>query len=150
MITATAEQIKAKCEAYAIEKYGLSKINQWEKDFQEVWYLPVLSEVINVNKKKVTEIVEGKNVEKEVSDIEVVTTVEKLGIFKIVDRHIMNNAQEKLAQGFYVYVEFMMRETLLNDDDEGNYIITNERAFLSAAPEFNKMVDGITTAFVKR
>lgn len=117
------ESIKKLCEQYAIDKYG-AKLKEWEKQTQEIWYLPVL------NKDK--------------------TAIEKLGIFKMVDRHIMTLAQDKLVQGFYTHVEFIMRETLLNDDDDGKYIIENERAFLSAAPEFNQMIEGLSVAFVKR
>lgn len=123
MTTATAEQIRALCEQYAKEKYP-KQLSGWEKEHEEIWYLPILNEDS--------------------------TQVEKLGIFKMVDRHIMSQAQDKLAQGFYVYIEYMMKECLLNNDDDGNYIIENERAFLGAAPQFNKMVEGINVAFVKR
>jgi len=123
-MTTAETDIKSLCEAYATKKYGASKLKEWETSFAEIWYLPVL----NKDKNK----------------------VEKLGIFKMVDRHIMTNTQSKLAQGFYTYMECLMRECLLNDDDDGNFIINNERAFLSAAPQFNEMVEEINTAFVKR
>lgn len=123
MTTATEENVRALCEKYATEKYP-KLLKEWTDNGKEIWYLPVLNAA-------------G-------------TAIEKLGIFKMVDRVIMSQAQDKLPQGFFVYIEYMMRECLLNDDDDGNFIIKDERAFLSAAPQFNKMVEGINTAFVKR
>lgn len=127
----SAEQIKSLCEDYAQKKYG-DKLQKWIKENEEIWYLPVLEDYT------------------EEKTLLIKTSIKKLAIFKMIDRHIMAMCNDKMSKGFYVYIESIMRECLLNDDDEGNYILTNERAFLGAAPQFNTMIESVNTAFVKR
>lgn len=115
-------QLRAKCEAYAIEHFGgkeeLMKLSNKHKG---LWYLPVLDE-------------EGE--------------IDKLAVFKPIDRHILSYASTKVQdEGLYIFIEACMRECWINGDPE---ILDDDAFFLPAANQFNKIIDGKKAQLLKR
>lgn len=118
------EEMRAKCEKYAAEKYGEDQVKQWSNKFKGLWFLPVLDDDGNIV---------------------------KMAIMKPIDRYILSHASTKIEdEGLYIFLEACMRECLVNQDDEGNFIIDDEETFIPAANKFNKIMEGKKVAFLKR
>ncbi len=74
--------------------------------------------------------------------------IEKMGILKPIDRHILSHATTKLEDdGLYVFLEACMRECWLDGDE---CILNDDEYFLPAASKFNKMLEGKKATFLKR
>ncbi|HML57986.1 MAG TPA: hypothetical protein PKA85_06415 [Ferruginibacter sp.] len=74
--------------------------------------------------------------------------IEKMGILKPIDRHILSHATTKLDDdGLYVFLEACMRECWLAGD---TCILDDDDYFLPAAGKFNKMLEGKKATFLKR
>lgn len=114
-------EIRSKCEAHAIARYGEDAIVKLSNKHKGLFYLPIFDE-----------------------DEE----IEKLGIFKPIDKEILNYASTKIeSDGLYTFLEVCMRECWLEGDAE---ILEDKEYFLPAANQFNKIIDGKKAALVKR
>lgn len=116
------QQLLAKCEEYAEQLLGgreaLVKLSNLHKG---LFYLPIEDEEGNI---------------------------EKMGILRPIDRHILSHATTKLEDdGLYIFLEACMRECWLAGDD---CILNDDDYFLPAAAKFNKMLEGKKATFLKR
>lgn len=115
---------RIKQEAYAVEKYGQEKIVNWSNANKGLWYMSVDDEDGNIV---------------------------KLSIMKPIDRHILSHASTKIEDdGLYLFLEACMNECLVNDDEEGKYILEDEEAFIAGAQEFKKIMEAKKVTFLKR
>lgn len=117
-------KLKEACEKYAIDKYTEDQIIKWSNQYKGLWFMPVLDEA-------------GE--------------IEKLSIMKPIDRHILSLASTKLEDGgLYTFLEECMRECLVNNDEEGLFLLEDEDAFISGAMKFNKIMESRKVGFLKR
>lgn len=113
--------LRAKCEALAIERYGEDEVKKMSNANRGLWYLPVIGE-------------DG--------------TIEKLGILKPIDRHILSHASTKIEdEGLYIFLEACMRECWVEGDIE---ILDDDDYFIPASTQFNKIMESKKVAFLKR
>jgi hypothetical protein len=110
-----------KCNAFANEKYGEEEMKKMSVANKGLWFLPV------------------------VNDDE---SIEKLGIMKPINRHILSHASTKIEdEGLYVFLEACMRECWVIGDEE---ILDEDEYFIPAAMKFNKIMESKKVAFIKR
>lgn len=115
------QNIKALCEALAIERYGDKKVKDWSNENKGLWYLPVINDD---------------------------DTIEKMAIMRPINRHILSHASTKIEdEGLYVFLEACMRECWVEGDAE---ILEEDDYFIPAAMKFNKIMEGKKVAFLKR
>lgn len=115
-------EIRTKCETHAIKNFGgEDTIVKLSNKHKGLFYLPIFDE-------------DGE--------------IEKMGIFKPIDKEILNYASTKIeSDGLYTFLEVCMRECWLDGDAE---ILDDKDYFLPAANQFNKIIDGKKAALVKR
>ncbi|AYD48202.1 hypothetical protein [Arachidicoccus soli] len=110
------------CEQLVTDKFGADKLAQWQKEYGDLFYLPVLDE---------TE-----------------TNIEAIAIMKPITRHILSYASTKMADGgLYDFLEAAMRECFIDGD---NKILEDDEYFIPAANSFNKIIDQKKSNFLKR
>jgi hypothetical protein len=116
------KKLREACNALAGEKWGEAQMRKWSNEHRGLWFLPIMED-------------DGK-------------TIEKIALFKPIDRHILSYASTKVAdEGLYLFLEACMRECWIAGDDE---ILDDEEYFLPAANKFNSIVDGKKASFLKR
>jgi len=116
------KKLREQCNVFAYEKWGEAQVKKWSNEHKGLWYLPIMED-------------DGE-------------TIEKIALFKPIDRHILSYASTKVAdEGLYLFLEACMRECWIAGDDE---ILEEEEYFLPAANKFNSIVDGKKAAFLKR
>ncbi|MFT3750966.1 MAG: hypothetical protein QM768_21815 [Agriterribacter sp.] len=114
-------EIRAKCEAHAIAKYGEETVIKLSNKHKGLFYLPVFDEE---------------------------DEIDKMAIFRPIDKEVLNYASTKIeSDGLYTFIETCMRECWLEGDQE---ILDDKDFFLPAANQFNKIIDGKKAALVKR
>ena len=121
---AKQKEIIAKCEAKAIERLGdAEKLKQFSNKHGGIWYLPIIDEAGNI---------------------------EKLAIFKPIDRNILSYASTKMQdEGLYAFLESAMNECILKDYSDME-IIEDDEYFLPASTQFNKLIEGKKAYMLKR
>ncbi len=116
-----AKALLEKCNARADELYGAKAMAQWSNANQGLWFLPIIDEEGNI---------------------------EKMMIFKKIDRNILSYASTKLeTDGAYVFIEQCMRDCYIAGDME---IIEDDDYFLPAMSKFQAMIEGKKAAMLKR
>ncbi len=118
------KEIRDKCEAIAIERYGdVNTLINLSNKTKGIWYLPHIDDDGNVL---------------------------KLLILKPIDRNILSYASTKIEdEGLYAYLEACMRECTIKEHSDMD-MYDDEEIFLSAANRFNKVMEGKKTFLVKR
>lgn len=115
-------ELRAKCEAIAIEKFTEKQMKQWSNDNKGLWFLPCLDEA-------------GEN-------------IEKLAIMKPITRSILSYASTKIQdEGLYEFLEAAMEQCFVAGDRE---IMDDDNYFIPAANQFNKILEGKKAALLKR
>lgn len=118
---AKEKELRAKCEALAVERWGEEEIKKLSNANKGLWYLVIQDEDGNI---------------------------EKLAIMKPIDRNILSYASTKIQDdGLYAYLESCMHSCWLQGDDE---IMGDDAYFIPAANSFNKILEGKKAALVKR
>ena len=114
--------LKEQCNKIANERFTEVQMKKWSVQHKGLWFLPVLN-----------------------SDGE---TIEKIGILKPIDRHILSYASTKIQdEGLYEFLEAAMRECWVDGDKE---ILEDDDYFIPAANQFNKILEGKKAALLKR
>lgn len=118
---AKEKELREKCEALALERFGKETIVTWSNANKGLWYMPILNE-------------DG--------------SIKLLGIFKPITRSILSYASTKIQdEGLYEFLEAAMRECWVDGDIE---ILDEDEYFLAASQEFNKILKSWNVGFVKR
>lgn len=115
-------ELRAKCEAIAIEKFTENKMKQWSNENKGLWFLPCLDEA-------------GEK-------------IEKLAIMRPITRSILSYASTKIQdEGLYEFLEAAMEQCFVAGDRE---IMDDDNYFIPAANQFNKILEGKKAALLKR
>ena len=115
------KELREKCEAWAVEKFGEQQIKQWSNQNKGLWYLPIVDDDGNI---------------------------EACLILKPINRHILSYASTKIDdEGLYVFLEACMRECFVEGD---MVVIEEDDYFIPAAMKFNKILEGKKAALLKR
>lgn len=113
--------LKEQCVQLVIEKFSVEKVNDWKKEYGDLFYLPVLDE----------------------SESE----IEAIAVMRPITRHILSYASTKMADGgLYDFLESAMRECWIDGDDK---ILEDDEYFIPAANSFNKIIDQKKSNFLK-
>lgn len=114
-------ELLAKCEAWAVEKFGEDQVKRWSNEHKGLWYLPVTDEEGNI---------------------------EACLILKPINRHVLSFASTKIEdEGLYTFLEACIRECKVAGDD---VILDDDEYFIPCAMKFNKMLEGKKAALLKR
>ena len=114
-------KLKKACESLVVERYGEEQVNQWEKEYKGLWYLPITEE-------------DG--------------TILAIGIMKPITRSVLSYASTKISEeGLYEFLEAAMRACWIEGDEA---ILDDDAYFIPASQTFNKMMEGYNAALVKR
>jgi len=114
-------ELREKCEAWAVEKYGHDTIVGWSNRNKGLWYLPIIDDDGNI---------------------------EACLILKPINRHILSYASTKISdEGLYVFLEACMRECLVDGD---MVILEDDEYFIPAAMQFNDIMKGKKAVMLKR
>lgn len=115
------KELRAKCEAFATEKFTKEQLVKWSNENKGLWFLPVLDE-------------EGE--------------IECIGIMRPITRSILSYASTKIQdEGLYEFLEAAMRECWIDGDEK---ILDEDDYFIPASQQFNKILEGKKAALVKR
>ena len=115
------KELRDKCEELAFERFTKDTVLGWSNKYKGLWYLPIIAD-------------DG--------------SIEKLGIMKPIDRHILSFASTKIEdEGLYVFLEACMRECWVEGDI---CIMDDDEYFIPAAMKFNKILEGKKASFLKR
>ena len=116
--------IKTMCETIAIERIGgHDQLLKLSNKHQGIWYLPIMAD-------------DG--------------SIEKLAILKPIDRHILSFASTKMEdEGLYIFLEAAMRQCFHQDISDMD-ILDDDKYFLPASGQFNKLIDGKKAFMLKR
>jgi len=113
--------LRAKCEAWAMERFGNETVVNWSNKNKGLWYLPIVDDDGNI---------------------------EACLILKPINRHILSYASTKISdEGLYVFLEACMRDCKVEGDD---IILDEDEYFIPAAMQFNKILEGKKAAMLKR
>lgn len=113
--------LRSKCAEIANSRYGEDQMKRWSNENKGLWFLPVMDD-------------DG--------------TIEKLGIMKPINRHILSYASTKITdEGLYAFLESCMRECWVEGDPE---ILDDDDYFIPAAMKFNSILEGKKAALLKR
>ena len=113
-------ELLAKCEAFAADKYGKDKLDEYRKKYDCIWFMSVMDEEDNID---------------------------ALAIMRPVNRHILSFASTKITDdGMYGFLEQCMRECWLEGDMR---ILDEEEYFVPASQEFNKIIESKKVVFLK-
>lgn len=116
------QELREKCEALAIERFGEEKIKQLSNKHKGLFYLPILDESEQA--------------------------VEKMAILKPIDRHILSYASTKIEdEGLYNFLGAVLDSCWIEGDEE---IKTDDEYFIPACGKINKIIEGKKAALVKR
>lgn len=120
------DKIREMCELLAIQRLGEggeNRIKELSNQYKGLWYLPALNE-------------DG--------------TVEKMLVFKPIDRHALSYASTKITdEGLYAFLEAAMNECLVKELSDVDMMVEDDY-FIPAANTFNKIIEGRKTTLVKR
>jgi hypothetical protein len=115
------QELRLKCEEFAVEKYTKEQLVNWSNKFKGIWFLPILGEEGNI---------------------------EMLGIMQPITRSILSYASTKIQdEGLYEFLEAAMRECWIDGDTR---ILDEDDYFIPASQQFNKILEGKKAALVKR
>lgn len=116
------KELREKCEALAVERYGEQQIKELSNSNKGLFYLPILDEEEQ--------------------------TIEKLAVLKPIDRHILSYASTKIEDdGLYSFLGAVLESCWLMGDDE---IKMDDEYFIPACGKINKIIEGKKAALVKR
>lgn len=117
-------EIKTMCEAIAVERLGGHEaLIKLSNKHQGIWYLPIMDD-------------EGG--------------IEKMAILKPIDRHILSFASTKMEdEGLYIFLEAAMRQCF-HEEFSDMEILDDDKYFLPASGQFNKLIEGKKAFMLKR
>lgn len=113
--------LKAKCNTWAIDRFGEEMIKQWSNKYKGIFYLPVLDDDDNIL---------------------------ACLVLRPIDRYILSYASTKLeSEGLWLYLEACMRDLMIDGDQ---IILDDEEYFFAAAQQLDKIMGARKAALVKR